>query len=395
MAYIYNSDGQILATTAATILLPTVGVAEQLGFYDINTTDGLLPVTIGFERLAPAQLVSNICPRTVYLLRVAFPANTAAIVTAAFEAANAVSAANTAVTAANAAVTAANTPISNLVCRTSTGIVTAVTTAGAERLAAVSKRVNFSLPINGVGNNINNVNNSGFVTNINNGFVGSTGGSAGDSTAGNDANAAAAVAASIAALTQGYYYLGSGLTLTTNRQLASPFTVTVTLAGRIVFDSPFRGKLAGQAGIFTLQQDATNYASVGYTTPLPLTLSSCQSCGCPPQFDCSASGACVYNPNRCNGVCNGRCYGRCPKGSFCNLASNGLYSCVSDIGNSWFWLWLFFLIFLIILIIVLAIIGTSISRKGKAVAAAKASALTNIDNCGCIDSDLSSAGSAI
>jgi len=345
MAYIYNSNGQILAATNDTV------TSGQLNFYDVNATPGLLPVTLGFERIAPSQLVFNICPRVAYLLRVALPPT---------------------VPVNSTGVTAGTVDFRS---------VTAVRTASIGNGARLANRaVSFKLP--------STISNSGItLPGTLPGFAppgtlpGTLPGFAPPGTLPGTLPGFAPPTTLPVIPNPGYYYLGANLTLTVDRILAVPFNVTATLAGRIVFDSPFRGTLAGQQGIFTLEQDLTNYAAVGYTAPLPLSLSSCQSCGCPPQFDCTSSGACVYNPNVCNGICNGRCYGLCPRGSFCNLASNGLYSCISDVGNSWFWFWLFFLIFLVLLIIVIAIIAASTSKKPMTATAAAAAAA---GQCGCV-----------
>lgn len=160
-------------------------------------------------------------------------------------------------------------------------------------------------------------------------------------------------------------YLGNNFTVVSDRRLASPFTILITLSGRVVFDSPFRGSLSGQVDNYTLERDLNNYTTVGYISPLPTSLSSCQTCGCPSGFKCGTDGSCYYNPNRCNGLCRGNCYGLCPSGSFCNQASNGLYFCVSDIGNSWFWFWLFFLIFIVLLITIIMVISAASSKNMK------------------------------
>jgi hypothetical protein len=246
MAYIYNSTGMILGSTTTTTSIGNT----QLGFYDL-TSPNLIVSTLGFERLVPAQLVTNICQRTAYIIRLSL-----------------------------------NT------------------------------------------------------------------------------------------------YLGNNFTVVTDRRLASPFTILTTLNGRVVFDSPFRASLSGQIGNYTLERDLNNYATVGYSGPLPTSLSSCLTCGCPSGFACGTDGSCYYSPNPCNGICRGNCYGICPSGSFCNQASNGLYGCVSDIGNSWFWFWLFFLIFIVLLITIIMVISAASSKNAKTSQLLKMSSASSDVGCG-------------
>jgi len=230
MAYIYNDSGLVLGTINDVNSI-------QLAFYPTTTTD-LIPVTLGFEKVSPPQLVTTICPRTTYVLR-------------------------------------------------------------------------------------------------------------------------------LSASSTNSLYLGNNFNIVTDRRLASPFTILTTINGRVVTGSPFRARLSGQLGIYTLIADTINYTCVGYTSPLSSGLSSCQSCGCPPDFTCGTDGACYYNPNPCNGLCRGTCYGLCPSGSFCNRASNGLYGCISDVGNSWFWFWLLFLLFIVFLIVIIMVISAASSKNKK------------------------------
>jgi len=152
-------------------------------------------------------------------------------------------------------------------------------------------------------------------------------------------------------------YLSPNLTPINIPRLAGRFRISQTLSGQVLFDSPMYASFNNLSAIYSMSA-SKNYQSVGYNQALPIVLSTCQLCGCPPGMTCSnTSGACIPSrPCQTNGFCVGKCFGRCPSGSQCVASSSG-YSCIAQ-DQPWFWGWLvMFLLFMFLLIGVLIYIG--------------------------------------
>jgi len=145
-------------------------------------------------------------------------------------------------------------------------------------------------------------------------------------------------------------YIGNNLVPTDGYQNAAPFRPLVAQNGQMSFNNPFLARFGTDSPVnyYTLEP-SQKFASVGYLSPLPITLSQCQNCGCLPGFFCSPNGRCIKGRQPCspNSICSGRCPGRCPEGSNCVQSGNGLFFCSSEINNAWFWTWIVILVVLV------------------------------------------------